>query len=234
MNAANRLLIVLGSLVFILLVLAVIVLAWAATAESIDRMGDLVQYVDAHDNTTSKLVVTFGGAILILLALIVILLELAPPAPATVAVGGVEAGRAVLSTDAIARRLDQLLSEVADVVNARTKVVGKGKAVDVSLVLHVDPGADVAAVADEACRVVQDALAQQMKVAISRPPRVRLHYERPPSGAKKAPRTPPRPVPAEAEETAVKLSRQPKASPPDQPKAAAAEAPGEEPPAEKG
>ncbi len=56
MNAANRLLIVLGSLVFILLVLAVIVLAWAATAESIDRMGDLVQYVDAHDNTTSKLV----------------------------------------------------------------------------------------------------------------------------------------------------------------------------------
>lgn len=233
MNAANRLLIVLGSLVFILLVLAVIVLAWAATAESIDRMGDLVQYVDAHDNTTSKLVVTFGGAILILLALIVILLELAPPAPATVAVGGVEAGRAVLSTDAIARRLDQLLSEVADVVSVRAKVVGKGKSVDVSLVLHVDPGADVAAVADEACRVVQDALAQQMKVAISRPPRVRLHYERPHSGAKKAPRTPPRPVPAEAEE-AVKLSRQPKASPPDQPKAAAAEAPAEEPPAEKG
>jgi len=233
MNAANRLLIVLGSLVFILLVLAVIVLAWAATAESIDRMGDLVQYVDAHDNTTSKLVVTFGGAILILLALIVILLELAPPAPATVAVGGVEAGRAVLSTDAIARRLDQLLSEVADVVNARAKVVGKGKSVDVSLVLHVDPAADVAAVADEACRVVQDALAQQMKVAISRPPRVRLHYERPPSGANKALRTPPRPVPAAAEE-AAKLSRQRKASPPDQPKAAAEGAPAEEPPAEKG
>ena len=232
MNAANRLLIVLGSLVFILLVLAVIVLAWAATAESIDRMGDLVQYVDAHDSTTSKLVVTFGGAILILLALIVILLELAPPAPATVAVGGVEAGRAVLSTDAIARRLDQLLSEVADVVNARTKVVGKGRAVDVSLVLHVDPGADVAAVADEACRVVQDALAQQMKVAISRPPRVRLHYERPHAGVRKTPQTPPRPVPVEAEETAVKLSRQRKASPPDP--AQAAEAPAEEPPAEKG
>ena len=233
MNAANRLLIVLGSLVFILLVLAVIVLAWAATAESIDRMGDLVQYVDAHDNTTSKLVVTFGGAILILLALIVILLELAPPAPATVAVGGIEAGRAVLSTDAIARRLEELLAEVDDVVSVRAKVVGKGKSVDVSLVLHVDPGADVAAVADEACRVVQDALAQQMKVAISRPPRVRLHYERPHSGAKKTPRTLPRPVPAEAEE-AVKLSRQRKASPPDQAKAAAAETPGEEPPAEKG
>jgi hypothetical protein len=233
MNAANRLLIVLGSLVFILLVLAVIVLAWAATAESIERMGDLVQYVDAHDNTTSKLVVTFGGAILILLALIVVLLELAPPAPATVAVGGVEAGRAVISTDAIARRLDQLLSEVADVVNARAKVVGKGRAVDVSLVLHVDPGADVAAVADEACRVVQDALAQQMKVAISRPPRVRLHYERPHSGAKKTPQTPPRPVPAEAEETVVKLSRQRKAPPLDQEKAAEG-ALGEEPPAEKG
>src|SRR4030042_3373744 len=105
----NRLLIVLGFLVFILLVLAVIVLAWAATAESIDRMGDLVQYVDAHDNTTSKLVVTFGGAILILLALIVILLELAPPAPATVAVGGVEAGRAVPSPDALAPRPGQML-----------------------------------------------------------------------------------------------------------------------------
>lgn len=232
MNAANRLLIVLGFLVFISLVLAVVVLAWAAAAQSIERMGDLVQYVDAHNNNTSKLVITLGGAILILLSLIFILIELAPPAPATVAVGGVEAGKAALSTDAIARRLEELLAGVDDVVSARTKVVGKGRAVDVSLVLYVDPGADVAAVADEACRVVQDTLAQQMKVAISRPPRVRIHYERPPSGVRKAPRTPPHPVPAQAEETAVKLSRQQKASPPDRPEAAA-EASGEEPPAEK-
>ena len=232
MNAANRLLIVLGSLVFIALVVAVIMLAWAAAAESIERMGDLVQYMDDHDNTTSKMVITLGGAILILGALIVILLELAPPAPATVAVGGVEAGRAVLSTDAIARRLEELLTDVADVVGARAKVVGKGKAVDVNLVLHVDPGADVAAVADEACRVVQDALSQQMRVALSRPPRVRLHYERQPSAAKKGSRTPPQPVPAEAGETAVKLPRQRKAAPPDQATAEEA-APGEEPPAEK-
>ena len=223
----NRLLIVLGSLVFILLVLAVVVLAWAATAESIERMGDFVQYVDAHHDNTSKLVITFGGAILILLALIVILLELTPPAPATVAVGGVESGKAVLSTDAIARRLEELLADVPDVVGARAKVVGKGKAVDVNLVLHIDPAAEVAVIADEACRVVQDALAQQMKVAISRPPRVRLHYERLHSGVKKAPRTPPQPVTVEAEETAAKLSRQRKASPPDQ--ESAAEAPEEEP-----
>src|SRR4030042_451740 len=109
MNAANRLLIVLGSLVFIVLVVAVIVLAWAATAESIERMGDLVQYMDDHDNTTSKMVITLGGAILILVALIVILLELAPPAPATVAGGGVEAGRAVPSPDALAPRPGQML-----------------------------------------------------------------------------------------------------------------------------
>jgi hypothetical protein len=232
MNAANRLLVVLGSLVFIVLVVAVIVLAWAAAAQSIDRMGDLVQYMDAHDNTTSKLVITFGGAILILVALIVILLELVPPAPATVAVGGVEAGRAVLSTDAIARRLEELLTDVADVAGARAKVVGKGKAVDVNLVLHVDPGANVATVADEACRVVQDALAQQMRVAVSRPPRVRLHYERLPSAAKKGPRTPPQPVPAEAREPTVKLPRQQKASPADQATPEEA-APGEKPPAEK-
>jgi hypothetical protein len=148
MKAANRLYIVLGDLVFSYLVLAVIVLAWAVPAESIERMGDLVQYVDAHNNTTSQLVITLGGAILILLALVVILLEVASPAAPAVPVRGVETGTAFLATDAIARRLEELMTGVADVVNARAKVVRRGKGIDANLTLYVDPGVDVAALAD--------------------------------------------------------------------------------------
>ena len=211
MNAANRLFSVLGSLILISLVVAIIVLAWALPNESIERMGDLVQYVDAHNNTTSQLVITLGGTILILLTLIVLLLEIASPAAPVVAVKGVESGTAFLSTDAIARRLEELMTGVTDVVNARAKVVRHGKGIDVSLTLFVDPGVDVAAVADEACRVVQDAVTERMKVEMHKLPRVRLHYERPPSRVKKAPA--PQPAQVTVEESPVKLPRQRKESP---------------------
>jgi xanthosine utilization system XapX-like protein len=211
MNAANRLFSVLGSLLLISLVVAVIVLTWALPNESIERMGDLVQYVDAHNNTTSQLVITLGGTILILLTLIVLLLEIASPAAPVVAVKGVESGTAFLSTDAIARRLEELMTGVTDVMNARAKVVRHGKGIDVSLTLYVDPGVDVAAVADEACRVVQDAVTERMKVEMHKLPRVRLHYERHPSRIKKVPAPPP--AQATVEESPVKLPRQRKESP---------------------
>jgi len=240
MNVANRVLVVFSALFFIFIVLLIILLAWAATPESIDRLGDLAEYMDAHDDNMSKLIVTLGGAVLILIALIVIIAELAPPVASTVAVREVKAGTAVLPTDAVARRIEQLVAEVAHVVSAKAKVIGRGRGVEVALELHVDPDSDLAATADEACRVVQDTLAQKMSVELSRPPHVHLHYEELRlAKAKAATPAAPQPAAAVAKETPAKPTggrKQP--TPPEtptkeekseQPSAAAEEQPKEEP-----
>lgn len=208
MNALNRLIIVLGSLIVIILVAAIIVLAWGYSSEGIERMGDLVEYVDAHEDNTSRLVLTLGGAIIMVIALIVLLIELSPGPSRLIEIGEVEGGKAFLSTDAIARRLEQLMNDVAGVIASRAKVTSRGKAVVATLNLQVSPEEDIAAVADTASGLARDALTQKMKVRLAEPPRIHIIYvERPgvraaaalPAAAPIAPGTVP-PVEPEPEE----------------------------------
>jgi predicted regulator of Ras-like GTPase activity (Roadblock/LC7/MglB family) len=169
-----------NALILIILVAAIIVLAWGYSGESIDRMGDLVEYVDVHENNTSRLVLTLGGAILMVIALIVLLIELSPGPSRLIEIGEVEGAKAFLSTDAIARRLEQLVSDVEGVIGSRAKVTLRGKAVAATLNLQVSPEEDIAAIADKASGLTRDALTQKMKVRLAEPPRIHITYvERP-------------------------------------------------------
>jgi hypothetical protein len=197
MNAFNRLIIVLDSLILIGLIAAVIVLAWGYSGESIERMGDLVEYVSDHENNTSRLVITFGGAIIMVVSLIVILLELAPRPSRLIEIGDVEGGKAFLSTDAIASRLEQLMDSVEGVMGSRAKVAAHGKAVTTTLNLQVSPEEDIAAVADAASGLARDTLAQSMKVRLAEPPRIHITYVKAP-GLPAAARPPAAPPPAES------------------------------------
>ncbi|MDI6858781.1 MAG: hypothetical protein QME71_10765 [Dehalococcoidia bacterium] len=200
MNAFNRLIVVLGSLALIVAVVAVIVLAWGFSGDAVDRMGDLVEYVDAHENNTARLVLTLGGAIIGVIALIVLLLELSPGPSRMVEIGEVEGGKAFLSTDAIGRRLEQLTGGVGGVTSSRARVSSQGKAVAVALHLQVSPEHDIAAIADQASGLTRDALAT-MKVRLSRPPRIHITYVEPPPGLEFAP-----PPPAPQPETGIAAS----------------------------
>lgn len=197
MNAFNRLIVVLGSLALIVAVVAVIVLAWGFSGDAIDRMGDLVEYVDAHENNTARLVLTLGGAIVGVIALIVLLLELSPGPSRMVEIGEVEGGKAFLSTEAIGRRLEQLTGSVGGVTSSRARVASQGKAVAVSLHLQVSPAYDVAAIADQASGLTREALAA-MKVRLARSPRIHITYIEPPEGLEIAP-----PPPAPQQETEI-------------------------------
>lgn len=179
MNALNRLLIVLAALLLIGIAIAAIVIAWASPEDGIDRLGDLVEYLDAHNDDTSKLVLTLGGAIVALLALALALLELTPPQTPRVEVRDVETGVALLSTEAIARRLEQIAAGLEQVVMARAKVLPRRRGVEVVLNISVEPDSDVAAVADRASRVVQETLANSMKVELAKPPRLHIGYLEP-------------------------------------------------------
>jgi hypothetical protein len=118
----------------------------------------------------------------------------------------VRAGDALLSTDAIAHRLQQEVSVVPHVTQAKATVTTRGKGVEVDLELHVDPDTNLALTSEEACRAVENLLTNRLSVEMARPPRLNLRYselrlagaptEAPPS----APPPPAEEPPAEAEE----------------------------------
>jgi hypothetical protein len=104
------------------------------------------------------------------------LLEIVPRADKTVLVRDVGMGTAVLSTAAVARRLEQLVAGLPEVEAVRASVSRRKDAVDVSLRVMVDPESDLSVVASEVSRTTQEGVTEQMCVALARPPRLRLYY----------------------------------------------------------
>jgi hypothetical protein len=206
MNVANRLVIVLAALLIMFAVAVVILFTWAAASESVNRLGDFVQFLHDHEEDNgSRVILTLGGIVVALLALVVVIAELTPPRAERVPVRDVRAGDALLSTDAIAQRLQQEVSFVPHVTQVKTTVAARGTGVEVDLELHVDPDTNLALTSEEACRVVENLLTNRLSVEMARPPRLNLRYSElrlagAPSEA--PPAAPPSPIeepPAEAE-----------------------------------
>jgi flagellar basal body-associated protein FliL len=224
MNLANRLIIVLGALLLMFAVAVVILFTWAAASQSVERLSDFVQFLHDHEEDNgSRIILTLGGIVVALLALAVIIAELTPPRAERVPVRDVRAGDALLSTDAIAQRLQQEVSVVPHVTQTKATVTARGKGVEVDLELQVDPDTNLALTSEEACRAVENLLTNRLSVEMARPPRLNLRYAElrmagaPAVAAPSAPVPPAEEPPAEGEEIG--------------PTAAAAEAP---PPAEEG
>ncbi len=176
MDLTNRALIIGGALIWIFVVFVVILLAWGAPDESIEQLGDLARYLEDHNDTAAKLIVTFGGLILALLAVIVILYEVAPPQTGSLKLAKIGGGEARIATDEIARRLEEDLRTMPQMSDVQVAVQGRGQKAEVKLELHVGAEADLAAMADEACRRASHVLEQQMGLALARPPQAQLHY----------------------------------------------------------
>jgi hypothetical protein len=207
MNLANRLIIVLGALLLIFAVAVVILFTWVAASESVERLADFVQFLDDHaEDNGSRIILTLGGIVVALLALVVVIAELTPPRAERVPVRDVRAGDALLSTDAIAQRLQQEVSGVPHVTQAKATVTARGKGVEVDLELHVDPDTNLALTSEEACRAVENLLTNRLSVEMARPPRLNLRYSElrlagaPTGASSSAPPPPAEEPPAEAEE----------------------------------
>ena len=176
MNVVNRMVVVLGVVVLILFAIMVIVLAWAYSGETIQALRDFATFWGDRETNGTRVIITLIGGFVILVGLAALVLELAPRAEKAVVVRDVETGTAVLSTVAVARRLEQIVIGLPEVEAVRAKIAGKKKAVDVDLQVMVDPESDLSAIASEVARVTQDAVTQQMNVALAGPPRLRLYY----------------------------------------------------------
>jgi len=176
MNLFNRAVLVLLCLALATAAIAVIVLAWTAPAESIDRLRDAADWLDDHNQDLEKSILTAAAAAVALVALVVVAMEVLPRPTGHVQVTDLQAGNAVLSTAAIGQRVEEAVNRVSHVSDVRASVKAKRKGVLVDLDLHVDPEANLASVTDEACNAAREVLTERVHVALLRPPRARLHY----------------------------------------------------------
>ncbi len=182
MDAFNRGIIVVLAAIWIILMAVVILVTWAAATETIDRLGDLVRYLDDHTDNASKLILTLGALALVVLCLIVIVAELAPTGPSDVIrLEGVTGARAVLSAEDINQRIEQEVTALPQVRESRVSVTARDRGLAVALNLVLGPDANVPEATEAACRVTQETIEQKIGVALVGLPKVQITFS-PPEG----------------------------------------------------
>lgn len=197
MDAFNRGIIVALAAIWVILMALVILVTWAADTETIDRLGDLVRYLDEHTDNASKLILTLGVSSLIVLCLIVIVAELAPAGPSTdIRLEGVTGATAVLSTEDINQRIEQEVTALPQIKECKASVTARDRGLAVALNLVLGPDANVPEATEEACRVTQETIEQKIGVALVGLPTVQIRFSAPegePAPASEGEQEPPRP-----------------------------------------
>lgn len=198
MDAFNRGIIVAFAAIWVVLMAVVILVTWAADTETIDRLGDLVRFLDDHTDNASKLILTLGTLALVVLCLIVIVAELTPAGPSDdIRLEGVTGAAAVLSAEAINQRIEQEVTALPQVKEAKASVTARDRGLAVALNLVLGPDANVPEATEEACRVTQETIEQKIGVALVGLPSVQIVFSPPeekpaptPEGEQEAPGPP--------------------------------------------
>jgi len=181
-DAFNRGIIVALAAIWVILMAVVILVTWAADTETIDRLGDLVRFLDDHTDNASKLILTLGALALVVLCLIVIVAELAPAGPSDdIRLEGVTGAAAVLSAEAINQRIEQEVTALPQVKESKASVTARDRGLAVALNLVLGPDANVPEATEEACRVTQETIEQKIGVALVGLPNVQITFS-PPEG----------------------------------------------------
>ena len=177
MNETNRTALILLAALWIVLMAVVIFLTWTAGAGSVDRLGDLAEYLAVHeDENASRLIVTLSGLVLIVLSLLLIVVELAPEEE-TREIRVEQAGATtIVPAEPLRLRLEEALTAMPQVSAARARVYSHDRGIGMKLDLTVVPGTNLGTVTQEASRVVVDALEADLGLPVSAPPTVRIQF----------------------------------------------------------
>jgi hypothetical protein len=172
----NRFAIALVAMVVLFAALLVVALAWLEPDGSIARLQQGVDFLDNHRDRDGRIILTLISVVVILLMLTVLIVQLAPTSSGRMSVRNMKSGSANITTAEIASAIDAGVATIAHVAACEASVTRRGKKVDVVLDLHVDPGADLAHTADEACRHAHVLVEQELGIELAAMPRARLHY----------------------------------------------------------
>lgn len=176
MNETNRTAIVLSAALVVIAMAVVIFLTWAADEKVVDRLGDMVEYMDAHRDNAGRLIVTLAALIVAVLALLVIILELAPEEEEKELRVEQAGATTIVPALALRLRLQEALMALPQVSAARARVSTRDRGIAVALDLTVAPDTNVGSITQEAIRVVVDAVQTDLGLPVSGVPIVRVTF----------------------------------------------------------
>lgn len=176
MNETNRMLLVLMASAWLVAMVTLIFVVWAAPDRAILRLEDFVEFLDDNDTNAGKLVVTLAAAATAVLALLLIIVEFGPedePKELRVEQAG---ATTIIPAEALRARLEEGLLQLPDVTEARTRVRTQDQAIAANVELTVTRGANVGDLTQRAVRVVVDAVHTDLGLAVAGMPKVKFAF----------------------------------------------------------
>jgi hypothetical protein len=172
MNVFNRLVMV--SLLFIVIIVAAVIAI--APEESFNllttffewlRQGT-VNYMGSGDWALFAAGRVIVGGVIVLICLILLWLELRRPRKKTIRAQKLAGGEAHIAIDSIAQRLAYNIDQLPDVVKVAPRITGRGRGVDIDLLLETSPDVDVPMKTEEVLQVTREVVAERMGLRLGK------------------------------------------------------------------
>src|SRR5574341_1973560 len=175
-NDANRTFIVLVAAAWIVAMAVLIFFTWSADADIIDGIGDFQEYLADHNDDAGKLIVTLGALVAAVLALMVIIIEVAPEDEERELRVEQAGATTIVPAGALRQRLEEALIGIPEVTAAKARVSTKDKGIVAALDVTLRPNANIAAITQEAARVVIDTVQTDLGLPVVGVPSVRISF----------------------------------------------------------
>ena len=187
-NDANRSLIVLVAAAWIVVMAVLIFFTWTADTDIIDRIGDFQEYLGKHNDDAGKIIVTLGALVAAVLALLIIIVEVVPEDEERELRVEQAGATTIVPAGALRQRLEEALTAIPEITAARARVSSRDKGIVTALDVTLLPSANVAAITQEASRVVIDTVQADLGLPVVGVPTVRIAFA--PAGTVVAARAP--------------------------------------------
>lgn len=166
MNVLNRLIVVL-LLLLIILATALIVIVPLETLRTVATTFEWLRQGSAdYMNSSDRLLFAGGrvlaGGIIVFACLILLWLELRRPRKKTIRVQKLSGGEAQVAVSSIEQRLAYNIDQLPDVIKVSPQITGRGRGVDVDLLLETSPDIDVPMKTEEVLEVTREVIADRM------------------------------------------------------------------------
>jgi hypothetical protein len=179
MNVFNRIVMVLCLLLMLAAAVALIAFpldSVAAVRACIDR------FEQAMFNDQFFYIFLGAAAALGLVALLLVILEFGKPRKKSVRIKTKGGGNAVLGIDSVAQSLEYRIDELAGVRKVQSRIVSRGRDVEVTIDLDTSPSVNVPVLTDQIIDMCHDIVEQQLGVRIRGKVGVNVRHEPYPRG----------------------------------------------------
>jgi len=180
-NDSNRLLIVIAAAAMIVLAALLIFITWSADTDAINSLGDVVEFLDDHNDNAGKLIITLAALIVVVLSLLIVVVELAPEDEQKELRVKQEGATTIVPAAALRARIEEALVTLPEVSAARARVSTRDNGIATSLDLTLTPGANISEVTQESVRVVTDTVQSDLGLPLAGVPAVRVSFGGPKS-----------------------------------------------------